>query len=161
MDVKNHSIDLVKIAGTTNIGRRKDLQAFFQHTDKSVTALVPGLTIKAEGVGNAEGELEANKIKFCLDLFAVTAAPERQIRDNNAAVGRAQTTVEQGVANAATAQGSADQAQTTANQGVATAQTASVAATANTVGAVDQRISDLGDYVTVDRTGVCFAGGQL
>ncbi len=162
MDMKNHSIDLVKISNTTKIGHRKDLQAFFRHTDTSVTALVPGLTVNAEGVGNAEGELEANKIKFCLDLFAVTAAPERQIRDNKAAVGRAQTTADQGVANAATAQSSADQAQSTANQGVATAQTASVAAAANAVvvQAVDKRVSDLGDYVTVDGTGVYFAEGS-
>ena len=109
MDMKNHSIDLVKITDTTKVGRRNDLQAFFRHTDKSVTALVPGLTVKAEGVGNTAGELEANKIKFCLDLFAVTVAQQQQIMDNKAAVGRAQTT--------------ADQAQTTANQGVATAHT--------------------------------------
>ena len=69
MDMKNHSIDLVKITDTTKIGHRKDLQAFFRHTDKSVTALVPGLTVKAEGVGNAEGQLEANKIKFSLDAI--------------------------------------------------------------------------------------------
>lgn len=161
MDMKNHSIDLVKITDTTRIGHRKDLQAFFRHTNEGVTALVPGLTVKAEGVGNTEGELEANKIKFCLDLFAVTVAQE-QIRDNKAAVGRAQTTVDQGVANAATAQSSADQAQTTANQEAATAQTASVAAAANTVAvqAVDKRVSDLGDYVTVDETGVYFAEGS-
>ena len=153
MDMKNHSIDLVKITDTTRIGHRKDLQAFFWHTDKGVTALVPGLTVKAEGVGNTEGELEANKIKFCLDLFAVTVAQE-QIRDNKAAVGQAQTAADQGVANPATAQPSA-------NQGVATAQTASVAAPANPVAVqvVDKRLSDLGDYVTVDQTGVYFAEG--
>src|SRR5208282_810422 len=98
MDMKNHSIDLVTITDTTKIGRRKDLQAFFRHTDKSVTALVPGLTVKAEAVANADGELEANKIKFCLDLFAITVPQEQQIRDNKAAVGRAQTTADQGVA---------------------------------------------------------------
>jgi outer membrane protein OmpA-like peptidoglycan-associated protein len=162
MDMKNHSIDLVKISNTTKIGRRKDLQAFFRHTDTSVTALVPGLTVKAEGVGNAEGELEANQIKFCLDLFAVTVAQGQQIFDNKAAVGRAQTTADQGVANAVTAQPSADQAQSTANQGVATAEAARVAAAANTVAAqaVDKRVSDLGGYVTVDETGVYFAEGS-
>src|SRR5271165_5391902 len=87
MDMKNHSIDLVKISNTTKIGHLKDLQAFFRHTDTSVTALVPGLTVKAEGVGNAEGELDANKIKFWLDLFAVTVAQQEQIMDNKAAVG--------------------------------------------------------------------------
>jgi outer membrane protein OmpA-like peptidoglycan-associated protein len=162
MDMKNHSIDLVKISDTTKIGRRKDLQAFFRHTDRSVTALVPGLTVKAEGVGNSDNELEANKIKFCLDLFVITAVQEQQIRDNKAAVGRAQTTADQGVANAATAQSSADQAQSTADQGVAAAQTASVAAAVNTVAvqAVDRQVSDLGDYVTVDETGVYFAEGS-
>ncbi len=160
MDMKNHSIDLVKITGTTRIGHRKDLGALFRHTDPGVTALVPGLTVKAEGVGNAEGELEANKIKFCLDLFVVTA--QEQVRDNKAAIGRAQTTADQGVANAATAQPSADQARPSANQGVATAQMASVVAAANPVAlqAVDKRVSDLGDYATVDQTGVYLAEGQ-
>jgi hypothetical protein len=127
MDMKNHSIDLVKINDTTKVGRRKDLQGFFRHTDTSVMALAPGLTVKAEGVGNAEGELEANKITFCLDLFAITVHQEQQIRDNKAAVGRAQTTADQRVANAAAAQFPPDQAQSPANQEVATAQTASVA----------------------------------
>src|SRR5271166_6017465 len=162
MDMKNHSIDLVKITDTTKIGRRKDLQAFLRHSDMSVTALLPGLTVKAEGVGNAEGELEANKIKFCLDLFAITVAQEQHIRNNKAAVGRAQTTADPRVANAATAQSSANKAQSTADQGVATAQAVGAAVAANTVAveAVDKRASDLGDYVTLDGTRVYFAEGS-
>ena len=44
-----------------------------------VTALVPGLTIEAEGVGNAEAQLEATKVKFNPDVFAVEVAEEQQV----------------------------------------------------------------------------------
>src|SRR5271157_5361762 len=138
------------------------MHAFFTHTDMNVKALVPGLTVKAEGVRNAEGQLEAKKIKFNPDVFAVTVAQQQQIMDNKSAVGRAQTTADQGLDNAATAQSSANKAQSTADQGVAAAQAAGTAAAANTVArqAVNKRVSDLGNYVTVDETGVYFAEGS-
>jgi outer membrane protein OmpA-like peptidoglycan-associated protein len=123
-----------------------------------VTALVPGLTIEAVGLGNAEGQLEATKIKFNPDVFAVEIAEEQQIQANGAAADHAQTTADQGVANAAAAQNSANfaqnsatQAQSTADQGVATATLAGAAAVA-----VDQRVSDLADYVTVAEVQVYF-----
>src|SRR5271165_6079739 len=67
-----------------------------------------------------------------------------------------------GLDNAATAQSSANKAQSTADQGVATAQAAGAVAVANTVAvqAVNKRVSDLGDYVTVDQAGVYFAEGS-
>ena len=35
-----------------------------RRSDMDVTAMVPGLTISAEGVGNAKGQLDASKITF-------------------------------------------------------------------------------------------------
>jgi len=159
VDKKDGSTVAVKVTDTTKFERKKGL---FDHKKMDVTAMVPGLTIKAEGVGNAEGQLEANKIKFNPDAFAVTVAQQKQIMDNKAAVGRAQTTADQGVANAATAQSSANQAQTTANQGVESAQAANAAAATNAaaVQTVNQRVSDLADYKTVAETGVYFAEGS-
>jgi len=158
-DKEDGSTVAVRVTDTTKIERKKGL---LDHTDMNVAALVPGLTIKAEGVRNAEGQLEAKKIKFNPDVFAVTVAQQQQIMDNKAAVGRAQTTADLGLDNAATAQSSANKAQSTADQGVATAQAAGTAAAANTVAvqAVNKRVSDLGDYVPVDQTGVYFADGS-
>ncbi len=129
VDKKDGSTVAVKVTDTTKIERKKGM---LSHKDMDVTALVPGLTVKAEGVGNAEGQLEANKIKFNPDVFPITVAQQQQIMDNKAAVGRAQTTADQGLDNAATAQSSANKAQSTADQGVATAQAAGTAAAANT-----------------------------
>ncbi len=160
VDKKDGSTVAVRVTDSTKIDR--DMHRFFTHTDMNVKALVPGLTVKAEGVRNAEGQLEAKKIQFNPDVFAVTVAQQQQIMGNKAAVGRAQTTADLGLDNAATAQSSANKAQSTADQGVATAQAAGTAAAANTVAvqAVNKRVSDLGDYVPVDQTGVYFADGS-
>jgi len=155
---KSGEVELVKLGDNTVVERERGLHSFFRHADMDVTALVPGLTIEAEGLGNAEGQLEATKIKFNPDVFAVEIAEEQQIQANEAAAGHAQTTAEQGVANATAAQDSANQAQntaseaqSTADQGVASATFAGAAAVA-----VNQRVSDLGDYVTVAEVQVFF-----
>src|SRR5271166_986777 len=134
-DKSTGSVDVVKIVDNTKVARDK---SFFRRTDMDVTALVPGLTIEAEGVGNAEGQLEAKKVKFNPDTFSVTVAQEKQIVDNQAAT---------------------SQAQTTANQGVATAQAAGAAAAANAaaVQVVNKRVSDLDDYTTVNQAEVYFS----
>ena len=152
---KSGDVELVKIGDGTIIERKTGL---CEHVNVGLKALVPGLTIKAKGLGNAEGQLEAKKIKFNPDLFAAEVAEEQQILANEGAVDHAQTTADRGVANAATAQNSASQAQTSANQaqstadrGVATATAAGTAALA-----VNHRVSDLGDYATVTEVQVYF-----
>ena len=96
-------------------------------------------------------------------LFTITVAQEQQIRDNKAAVGRAQTTADQGVATRLRRSLPPTRLSLAANQGVAAAQAASAAAAKNTVAVqtVNKRVTDLGDYVTVDETGVYFAEGEL
>jgi hypothetical protein len=42
--------------------------------------MVFGLTIAAEGVGNSKGQLEARKISFTPDEFAIEVAEEQQFR---------------------------------------------------------------------------------
>lgn len=155
---KSGKVDFVKLGEKTVIEREVAKHPFPRHKDMDVTALVPGLTIEAIGVGNAEGEVEAAKIKFNPDAFAVEVAEEQQIKANESATDQAQSTADQGVANATTAQASADQAQNaanqaqnTANQGLVTAITAGGAALA-----VNQRVSDLGEYTTVAEVGVYF-----
>jgi outer membrane protein OmpA-like peptidoglycan-associated protein len=152
---KSGTDEVIKVGDSTKIEHDK---AFFRHTATDVTALVPGLTIEAKGVGNADGQLNAAEIKFNVDLFAVAVAEEQQVEANQAAAGKAQTTADQGVANAATAQTSADNAQSTADQGVATAQAAGAAAVADAaaVKIVNQRVSDLADYTTVTEAQIYF-----
>ena len=154
-DKKSGAVEVIKLDDGTKIERDK---AFFRHAALDVTALVPGLTIEAHGVGNADGQLDATAIKFNPDLFAVAVAEEQQVQANEAAVGKAQTTADEGVANAATAQGSADKAQSTADQGLSTAQAAGAAAAADgaAVKAVNQRVSDLADYTTLTEAQVYF-----
>jgi outer membrane protein OmpA-like peptidoglycan-associated protein len=60
-----------------------------------VTALLPGLTIEAEGVGNSVGQLDARKISFSPDDFAIEVAQEQQILANKVSTERAQASADQ------------------------------------------------------------------
>jgi outer membrane protein OmpA-like peptidoglycan-associated protein len=153
LDKKDGSTKIVNITDHTQIQR----DGFWSDKTMNPTALVPGLTIKANGVMNEQGQIDAKKVSFRPDAFAVTVAQEQQIMANKGAAGHAQTTADRGVANAAKAQSSADQAQSTASQGVASAQAANTAAAANAVAVqtVNKRVSNL-DYTTVAEAGVYF-----
>jgi outer membrane protein OmpA-like peptidoglycan-associated protein len=157
-DKKTGQLVVVSISDTTEIERKKGKVEFFRHQDMDVTAMVPGLTIEAEGVGNAKGQLAANKITFIPDEFAIEVAEEQQITANKSAAANAQTTANQGVAAAGQAQSSANQAQSTANQAgqaaVAAGDVAVMDATA--VQMVNKRVSDLDSYKTVAEAGIYF-----
>jgi outer membrane protein OmpA-like peptidoglycan-associated protein len=150
---KKGDLAVINLSDDTKIERKKDFR--LRRKDMDITALVPGLTIDAEGVGNAKGQLDAKKIVFDPDTFAVEVAEERQIQLNQAAAARAQSTANQGVA-------SADQAQQSANQAGQMAGAAGAAAitAAQAVEMVNQRVSDLGDYKTVEEAGLFFDTGK-
>ena len=59
---KTGTVVIVSLIDGTKIQRNKGKVEFFRHSEMDVTAMVPGLTIEAEGVGNANGQLEASKI---------------------------------------------------------------------------------------------------
>jgi outer membrane protein OmpA-like peptidoglycan-associated protein len=149
---------IVVITGNTKIERKKGKIEFFRHKDMDVTAMVPGLGIEAEGVGNAKGQLVASKITFIPDEFAIEVAEEQQIQANKAAAANAQSTANQGVAAANQAQASANQAQTSANQaGKAAVAAGNVAVMdAAAIQTVNKRVSDLDDYKTVAEAGIYF-----
>src|SRR5271169_4161050 len=157
-DKKTGQVVVVSISDNTKIERKKGNVEFFRHKDMDVTAMVPGLTIDAEGVGNAKGQLAASKITFIPDEFAVEVAEEQQITANQAAAAKAQTTANQGVAAAGQAQTSANQAQASANQAGKTAAAAGDVAVmdAAAIQMVNKRVSDLDDYKTVVEAGVYF-----
>jgi outer membrane protein OmpA-like peptidoglycan-associated protein len=157
-DVKDSSMVAVNVTDTTKVERKKSKYVFFRDQKMDVTAMVPGLTIEAEGVGNAKGQLDATKISFYPDTFAIEVAQEQQIMSNQAAAAQAQSTADTGVKKANAAQGSANQAQTSANSAQATADLAAAGAIvdAAAIQTVNKRVSDLGDYKTVAEAGIYF-----
>jgi outer membrane protein OmpA-like peptidoglycan-associated protein len=161
-DAKTGSTALVKITDDTKIIRDKAKVAFHRHEGMDVTAMVPGLTISAEGVGNADNQLEAKKITFSPDEFAIEVAQQQQINANKSAASNAQTTANQGVAAAGAAQSSANQAQTTADAAgtVATAAGAVALGNAANIQMVNQRVSDLDDYQTVAEAVIYYPTGK-
>lgn len=158
VDKKAGTKTVVDITDNTKIERKHGKAEFFRHTDMDVTAMVPGLTIEAEGVGNSKGQLVAGKITFTPDEFAVEVAEEQQIRANQAATKQAQTTANQAVNAAKAAQTSANQAQTSANAAQAAADVAGAGALmdASAISMVNQRVSDLDTYKTVAEAVVYF-----
>ena len=157
---KTGDLAIINLSDDTKIERKKDFR--LRRKDMDITAMVPGLTIDVEGVGNAKGQLDAKKIVFDPDTFAVEVAEERQIQLNQAAAAKAQSTANQGVSAAGQAQSSADQAQQSANQAGQMAAGAGAAAItdAQAVEMVNQRVSDLGDYKTVEEAGLFFDTGK-
>jgi outer membrane protein OmpA-like peptidoglycan-associated protein len=150
-DAKTGSTVVVKITEDTKVVRNKSKVSFRRHEDMDVTAMVPGLTINVEGVGNAANQLEASKITFSPDEFAIEVAQEQQIMANKSAAGSAQSTANQGVTAAGNAQTSADQAGATANQ---------AGDNAGAVEMVNKRVSDLDDYKTVAEAEIFYASGK-
>jgi outer membrane protein OmpA-like peptidoglycan-associated protein len=152
-DKKSGDIAVIVLSDTTKIERTSDFR--LRHSDMDIAAMVPGLTIDAEGVGNGKGQLDAKKITFDPNVFNVEVAEEKQIEANQASAAHAQTTANQGVA-------AAGQAQTTADAAGSAAVAAGTVAVADAdaVSLVNQRVSDLGDYKTVAEAGVFFETGQ-
>lgn len=157
---KTGELAVVNVTDNTKVLRKKDFR--LRSADMDITAMVPGLTIDVEGVGNAKGQLDAAKINFDPDTFAVEVAEEQQIETNKAAAAQAQSTANEGVANAAAAQSSANQAQASANTAQGTADVAGAAAVtdAAAIQMVNKRVSDLGDYKTVVEAGLFFDTGE-
>ena len=160
-DAKTGLLVVVSVSDSTKFERKKG--AFkFRREDMDVTAMVPGLGIEAEGVGNAQGQLDATKISFSPDDFAIAIAEEQQIMANEAAAKKAQSTANQGVSEAQGAQSSADNAQISANQAAAAAGTAGAIGVMDAVaiGKVNQRVSELGDYTVVAEAGIYYEPNQ-
>jgi outer membrane protein OmpA-like peptidoglycan-associated protein len=159
-DKKNGDVAVIDLTDNTKFERTNDFR--LRHKDMDITAMVPGLSIDVEGVGNGEGQLEAKKITFDPNVFNIEVAEEKQIEANQASAAHAQGTANQGVAAAGQAQASANQAQASADQAGQAATLVGVMAVTNaeSVQLVNQRASDLGDYKTVGEAGVFFETGQ-
>ena len=157
---KTDQMVVVNLTDNTKVEREKG-SLRMRRSDMDVTAMVPGLTISAEGVGNAKGQLDASKITFDPDAFAIEVAQEQQINANKKAAAQAQSTANSGVQQAQTAQVSADVAQGTADVAGKTAVAAGALGVMNAdaIQMVNKRVSDLGDYKTVAEAGIYFPTG--
>jgi outer membrane protein OmpA-like peptidoglycan-associated protein len=153
---------VVDLNASTKIERKRGKLQFFRHTQMDTTVLIPGLPVTVEGPGNADGQIEADKISFVPDAFAVEIAEEQQIITNHIAAKQAQSTANRGVAAAGDAQSAAEQAQTTANEAgmIATEAAAVGVLDAQALQIVNTRVSDLDDYKTVAEAGIYFANDQ-
>jgi outer membrane protein OmpA-like peptidoglycan-associated protein len=157
-DKKSHEVITVSIGDTTQIERKNHRFPFYRHTEMDVTALLPGLTIEAEGIGNSNGQLEASKVSFTPDDFAIQVAQQQQVLANKAAAQNAQSTANEAATAAGAAQSSADQAQNSADQASLQAEAAGVVglADAAAIAAVDERVSELDDYTIESENDVFF-----
>jgi outer membrane protein OmpA-like peptidoglycan-associated protein len=155
---KAGEVIVVSIGDTTHIERKQPKFPFYRHTELDVTALLPGLTIEAEGVGNSTGQLEASKISFTPDDFAIEVAQEQQVLADKSSAQNAQSTANRAATAASSAQSSADQAQNSADQAASQAQAAGVVGLtdATAIATVDQRVSDLDKYEIQSETDVFF-----
>jgi outer membrane protein OmpA-like peptidoglycan-associated protein len=98
-DKKSGEVVVVRIDDSTKVERTKYNFPFYRHIDMDVTALLPGLTIEAEGVGNSAGQLDARKISFSPDDFAIEVAEEQQILANKVSEERAQVSANRAAVN--------------------------------------------------------------
>ena len=157
-DKKSGEVIVVSIGDTTHIERKKHKFPLYRHTDLDVTALLPGLTIEAKGIGNSNGQLEASNISFTPDDFAIEVAQQQQVLANEAAAQNAQSTADQAATAAGAAQSSGDQAKNSADQASLQAEAAALVglADAAAIAVVDQRVSDLDDYKIESENDVYF-----
>ena len=158
-DKKSGQLVVVNISDDTKIERKTGHLQFFRHTDMDVTALLPGLTVEAEGTGDAKGRLEALKISFSPDEFTLAVAEQQEIVANRKAAKEADSAAQQGIAAAAQAQSSADQATVSANRADAEAQVATAVGVADATAAsmLNKRVSALDDYKNEFQVDVFFA----
>jgi outer membrane protein OmpA-like peptidoglycan-associated protein len=161
-DRGSNQVVVVDLNANTKVERKRGKILFFRHTQMDTRSLIPGLPITVEGPGNPEGQIEADKISFVADTFAIEIAEEQQIMANQNAAQRAQSTANRGVAAAGDAQSTAEQAQTTANEaGVIATEAAAVGILdAQALQIVNSRMSNLDDYKTVAEAGIYFANDQ-
>jgi outer membrane protein OmpA-like peptidoglycan-associated protein len=94
-DKKSGELVVVRIDDSTKVERTKYKFPFYRHVDMDVTAFLPGLNIEAEGVGNSVGQLDARRVWFSPDDFAIEVAEEQQILANKASTERARASANQ------------------------------------------------------------------
>jgi outer membrane protein OmpA-like peptidoglycan-associated protein len=157
-DKKSGQFVTVNITDNTKIERKKHRFLFPRQTDMDMTTMVPGLTIEAEAVRNPKGQLDAVKISFTPDQFAIKGAKKQPVGGSKAQ--NAHATAYQGTATTGRGQSSAEHVQNSADQASLQAQDAGPlgSADATEVSMLNHRVSDLDDYKNEFEVDVFFAG---
>ncbi len=84
---KTGAMVAVVLTDNTKVEREKGALRL-RKSDMDVTAMVPGLNITAEGMGNAQGQVVASKVWFDPNVFDVEVVEEQQIQANQQALPR-------------------------------------------------------------------------
>ena len=157
-DKKSGQFVTVTITDNTKIERMKHRFLFPRPTDMDVTTMVPGLMIGAEAVRNPKGQLDAVKISFTPDQFAIKVAKKQPVGGSKAQ--NAHATAYQDTATTGRAQSSAAHVQNSADQASLQAQDADPlgSADATEVAMLNHRVSDLDDYKNEFEVDIFFAG---
>jgi outer membrane protein OmpA-like peptidoglycan-associated protein len=135
-DQRANAFVVIGLTDHTRIERTK--KGFkFRHPDMDVTALVPGLTVEAEGVGNVQGGLDARKIAFDPGEFGNGSLAGQQDEVDSLAL-----------------------MDSTAHQLVSSAPSGRSEAAISTTQKVNYRLSDLGEYENVAQAGIYFPSGK-
>jgi outer membrane protein OmpA-like peptidoglycan-associated protein len=158
-DKKSRQFVIVNITDNTKIERKKHRFLFLRHTDMDVTTMVPGLMVEAEAVRNPKGQLDAIKISYTPDQFAIKNAQKQQVAN------KAQDphgTAYQGIAAAGRVQSSDEYSQNSADQASLQAQDVGPIESADAIdiSMLNHRVSDLDDYMNEFEIDVFFAGGS-
>jgi outer membrane protein OmpA-like peptidoglycan-associated protein len=136
-DQRANALVVIGLTDHTRVERTK--KGFkFRHPDMDVTALVPGLTVEVEGVGNDRGGLDARKIAFDPGEFGGSTASGQQI----------------------SAESSVLKINSSVHQLVSSPLSGRSVAGSPTTQPVNYRVSDLGDYENVAQAGIYFASGK-
>jgi outer membrane protein OmpA-like peptidoglycan-associated protein len=113
-----------------------------------VTALMPGLKIQVEGVGDAQNRVIANTIKFSKDDLQTAEAVQAGLAPTQAAVQTNQQNIQ------------ANKDDIAANKVQIAASREQIASNQQDIQDVNKRFSDLSDYDTKATTTVYFASGS-
>jgi len=140
----NENTATVMLADRTKVQVKKG--AFkFRREDMDVTALVPGLRVEAEGIGNTQSYLSADKITFNPDDFKTARSVDTRV-----------TPIERNQAEMQGKQAELEGRQKQNEQDVKAAQSEAARANAG-VDELNSRVSSLDDYDTKYETTVYFA----
>jgi outer membrane protein OmpA-like peptidoglycan-associated protein len=166
-DKRSGEVVVLRIDDSTTVERTKSKFPFYRNVDMNVTALLPGLAIEAEGVGNSVGQLDARKISFNPDEFAIEVPEQQQVLPDKTSSERAQGSADLATNQASQGQALADQAQNLAVTAQNPADQASTALTAGALGAdtnagaaLNQRVSELDGYKNEFEVDVFFPEGS-
>jgi len=152
---------IVRFADTSRVTERKS-NPFRRAKNYGTTNILRGLNVEVEGRGDASGQLVADNIKFSEDELKVARTVESRVNPVEDRVGASENRIGQVEQNAQRISGQIDELAAVSNAakgGAKAAQDTADAAVAG-VGATNERISALDDYVPQDMLAVNFRPGS-